>query len=103
MAGFDLPVAAIREQAASALHVIVQLARLSDGSRRVTHVTEVAGMEGHLVTLQDIFAFRQEGIAPDGKVIGELRATGIRPRFAERIKSFGVDLDEDVFETSRWN
>ncbi len=103
MAGFDLPVAAIREQAASALHVIVQLARLSDGSRRVTHVTEVAGMEGHLVTLQDIFAFRQEGIAPDGKVIGELRATGIRPRFAERIKSFGVDLDEDLFETSRWN
>jgi pilus assembly protein CpaF len=103
MAGFDLPVAAIREQIASALHVIVQLARLSDGTRRVTNVTEVAGMEGHLVTLQDIFVFRQTGIDANGKVLGELKATGIRPQFADRLHSFGIDLSEDTFNASRWS
>jgi pilus assembly protein CpaF len=102
MAGFDLPIAAIREQIASALHVIVQLARLSDGTRRVVNVTEVAGLEGHLVTLQDIFVFRQSGIDPEGKVLGELRATGIRPSFTDRLHAFGINLGEDVFNTSRW-
>ncbi|MGE5596923.1 MAG: CpaF family protein [Hyphomicrobiales bacterium] len=102
MAGFDLPVAAIREQVASALHVIVQIARLADGSRRVVNVTEVAGMEGNLVTLQDVFAFRQTGISPEGKVIGEMKATGIRPRFAERLQSFGFSIDEDIFNTGKW-
>src|SRR5262245_17491975 len=74
MAGVELPVAAIREQIASALHLIIQLARLTDGTRRVVNVTEVAGLEGHLVTLQDIFVFRQHGIDANGKVLGEMRA-----------------------------
>lgn len=102
MAGFDLPVSAIREQISSALHVIVQLARLSDGTRRVVNVTEISGLEGHLVTLQDIFVFRQTGIDPSGKVLGSLKATGIRPQFADRLHAFGIELGEDVFNTTRW-
>ena len=102
MAGFELPVAAIREQMASALHLIIQIARLSDGTRRVVHVTEVAGMEGPLITLQDIFAFRQKGIGPDGRVVGELRATGLRPRFADRIRTYGIELGEEIFDVGRW-
>jgi pilus assembly protein CpaF len=103
LAGFDLPIAAIREQIASALHLVVQLSRLADGTRRVVAVTEVAGLEGHLVTLQDIFVFRQTGIDATGKVLGTLRATGIRPKFVERLHSFGVDLERDIFETARWS
>jgi pilus assembly protein CpaF len=102
MASLDLPVAAIREQMASALHVIVQITRLSDGTRRITNVTEIAGMEGPLVSLQDIFTFRQTGIDADERVHGELRATGVRPRFADRLEAFGVGIHEDIFQTSRW-
>jgi pilus assembly protein CpaF len=102
MAGFDLPVAAIREQMASALHVIVQLARLSDGSRRIVSVTEVAGMEGPTVTLQEIFQFKQTGIDAQGNVLGDLHPTGIRPRFAEKFQAFGINLGDDVFGAGRW-
>ncbi len=92
MAGFDLPVKAIREQIASALHLIVQLDRLSDGSRRVTKVCEVVGMEGQVVTLQDIFDFAHN---PAGG--GELRPTGIRPQFSQRLAAVGIDLDPAMF------
>jgi pilus assembly protein CpaF len=102
MAGFDLPVTAIREQMASALHVIVQLARLSDGTRKVVNLTEVAGMEGPIITLQDIFVFRQTGIGPDGKVLGTLNPTGLRPKFADKFLAFGIDLGEEVFDGGRW-
>jgi pilus assembly protein CpaF len=102
MAGFDLPVVVIREQMAAALHLVVQLSRLSDGSRRVVQVSEVAGMEGPLISLQDIFAFRQTGIDRQGHVEGELKATGIRPRFADRIQAFGLALGEDIFNVARW-
>jgi pilus assembly protein CpaF len=102
MAGFDLPVLAIREQMASALHVIIQLARLSDGSRRVVAVTEVAGMEGQIITLQDIFQFRQTGIGADGQVLGQLRSTGIRPKFADKFETFGIHLPDDTFGAQRW-
>jgi pilus assembly protein CpaF len=102
MAGFDIPVHVVREQIASAIHVIVQLTRLVDGSRKIVQVTEVAGMEGALVTLQDIFTFRQTGLTPEGKVQGAMRATGIRPRFAERLKSFGIELPEALFNLGRW-
>jgi pilus assembly protein CpaF len=102
MAGFELPVMVIREQIASAIHVIVQLARLVDGSRRIVQITEVSGMEGSMVSLQDIFVFRQTGIDPDGRVLGELKATGIRPKFADRLKAFGMDLPEDIFNVRRW-
>jgi len=103
MSGFELPVMVIREQMASALHVIVHLNRLVDGTRKVVQLTEVSGMEGNLVTLQDIFIYRQTGIDPQGRVVGELRATGIRPKFADRLHAFGMDLSEDIFDVKRWS
>lgn len=99
MANLDLPDRAIREQMASALHLIVQLARFTDGVRRVTHVTEVTGMEGQIVTLQDLFRFRQTGITPEGKIEGQIEPTGIRPVFAERFESSGVTLPPELFMT----
>jgi pilus assembly protein CpaF len=93
MAGFDLPVRAIREQIAAALHLIVQMARFSDGRRRVTGITEITGREGDTVTTQDIFVFRQEGLDADGKVIGSLRPTGIVPTFADEFARAGYPLD----------
>jgi pilus assembly protein CpaF len=102
MAGFDLPVHVIREQMASAFHVIVQLTRHGDGMRRVVQLAEVAGMEGPLVTLQDVFAFKQTGIDSSGRVMGELRATGIRPRFADRLSTSGIDLADETFNIARW-
>lgn len=102
MAGFELPIAVIREGMASAFHLIIQISRMVDGTRRVVSVTEVAGMEGPLVTLQDIFIYRQTGIDTNGRVLGELKATGIRPKFADRLQAFGVNLTEDIFNVSRW-
>jgi pilus assembly protein CpaF len=97
MAGLDLPVRAIREQMASAIHVIIQIARLSDGTRKITHVSEISGMEGQLVTMQDVFRFQQTGIDTDGRVLGEFRTTGIRPRFAENFEVAGINLPVDLF------
>jgi len=103
MAGFDLPERAIREQIASALDVIVQMSRFIDGVRRVTHITEVVGMEGHVITLQDIFRFQQEGITAEGKVVGKLRATGIRPTFSYKFDLAGIKLPPDLFvEEKAW-
>jgi pilus assembly protein CpaF len=102
MAGFELPISAIREQMASALHLIIQIARLSDGSRRITHLTEVAGMEGNLVTLQDIYAFKQQGIDADGKVLGAIQSTGIRPQFADQLEAFGFKMGFEMFTPGRW-
>jgi pilus assembly protein CpaF len=102
MAGFDMPINAIREQMASAFDVIIQISRLSDGSRKVVSLTEVAGMEGPRISLQDVFAYKQQSIGPDGKVIGELAATGIRPQFADRIRAFGIELGEETFDIGRW-
>jgi pilus assembly protein CpaF len=97
MAGLDLPSRAIREQIASAIHVIIQIARLSDGSRKVTAVSEVDGMEGQVITMQDIFKFEQTGIDSEGRVKGHFRSTGIRPKFAERFESLGVSLAPNLF------
>jgi pilus assembly protein CpaF len=97
MAGLDLPMKAIREQMASAIHVIVQIARLPDGSRRVTHVSEIVGMEGDVVTMQDLFRFEQHGIDADGRVLGIFRGTGIRPKFAEKFEVAGIHLPPDMF------
>jgi pilus assembly protein CpaF len=102
MAGFELPVVVIREQMASALHVIIHLARLSDGTRKVVSLTEVSGLEGSLVTLQDVFVFRQTGVGPEGKAQGEMQPTGIRPKFTDRLRAYGLDLSEDVFDVGRW-
>jgi len=93
MAGFDLPVRAIREQIVSALHLIVQIARFADGRRRLIQITEITGREADTITTQDLFVFRQEGIDADGKVLGELEATGIMPTFADVFAVSGVKLD----------
>ncbi len=98
MTGITLPNRAMREYISSALDVLIQQARLSDGTRKVIRVTEVVGMEGDLVTLQDIFVFEQKGIDKEGRVVGRHRATGIRPRFMERLKAMGVELPERAFD-----
>ena len=97
MAGMDLPVRAIREQIASAVDLIVQQSRLKDGSRRITHITEVIGMEGDVITLQDIFVFRQRGKDDKGKILGEVVPTGIKPKFAEKFESYGIMIPSDLF------
>lgn len=97
MAGMDLPVRAIREQIASAVDLIVQQSRLRDGSRKVTHLTEVQGMEGDIITLQDIFVFDQTGCDDKGKVIGRYKPTGIRPKFLEKLSSNGINLPNETF------
>jgi pilus assembly protein CpaF len=99
MANANMGVRAIRQQVASAVDMFVQVARFSDGTRRLTHVTEVTGMEGELVTLQDLFTFRKEGLTEQGRVRGAFAATGIRPKFYERLVSCGLDLPPDIFES----
>ncbi|HET9769625.1 MAG TPA: CpaF family protein [Acidimicrobiia bacterium] len=97
MAGMDLPVRAIREQMASAIDLIVQLTRLRDGSRRVTHVSEVQGMEGDIIVLQDLFLFDfAMGVDPDGRFRGTLKSTGIRPKFAEKLTDHGIRLGPEL-------
>ncbi|MBC7104481.1 MAG: CpaF family protein, partial [Firmicutes bacterium] len=100
MAGMDLPVRAIREQIASAIDLIVHQSRMKDGSRRITHVTEVQGLEGQVVLLQDLFVFRQTGVH-QGRVLGEFAATGIRPRFTERLEARGIVLPPEIFLVAR--
>ncbi|MGQ9572425.1 MAG: CpaF family protein [Dehalococcoidia bacterium] len=99
MANLDLPVRAIREQISSALHLILQISRFRDGSRRITYVTEVSGMEGEVITLQDIFRFEQKGVDEHGRVVGQLQATGIRPTFAEGFRQAGIVVPEGFFQT----
>ena len=98
MAGMDLPIRAIREQLASAIDLIVHIHRLRDGTRRVTHVTEVVGMEGDVITLQDIMLFDYGmGVDEDGHYGGYLKATGIRPAFSEHLNNYGIELPADLF------
>jgi len=98
MANLDLPMRAIREQMASALHLILQISRFRDGGRRVTYITEVSGMEGEIVTLQDIFRFEQKGIDEHGRIVGRLQSTGIRPSFAEGFAQAGIVPPEGLFQ-----
>lgn len=97
MAGMDLPITAIREQIASAVGLIIQQSRFHDGSRKVTYITEITGMESGLIQMQDIFRFQQEGISPEGKVLGHYVATGAIPEFYETLKRNGTDLDLSIF------
>lgn len=101
MAGLDLPVRAIREQIASAIRFFIQQNRFSCGSRKITHITEVTGMEGDVIQLQDIFLFKQEGFGSDGKVKGKHVATGAIPDFYQDLKSRGLDIDLSVFQAGR--
>jgi pilus assembly protein CpaF len=97
MAGMELPVRAIREQISSAIDLIVQTSRLRDGSRKIVQVTEVQGMEGDVITLQDIFVFEQQGVDEAGKIQGRFYATGIRPKFMDRLEAAGVRLGPELF------
>ena len=101
MAGMDLPLRAIREQISSAIDVIIQITRLKDGTRRVTHVTEVQGMEGDIVTLQDAFVFDYSaGVDEAGRLLGHAVATGVRPRFADKFRDLGIPLSPSVFRAN---
>ncbi|SHM42636.1 pilus assembly protein CpaF [Caldanaerovirga acetigignens] len=100
MAGVDLPVRAIREQIASAIDLIIHQSRLKDGSRRITSIVEVQGMEGDVIVLQDLFTFRQTGVGEDGKVKGVFEATGVLPKFMDRFEAYGLNLPREVFFTS---
>jgi pilus assembly protein CpaF len=97
MANLDLPVRAIRDQIASAIHLVIQLSRLSDGSRRITHCTEVVGMEQDVITMHDIFVFEQRGVDENGKVIGEITPSGIRPVCADKLERHGFALPPEIF------
>ena len=97
-AAANMTLNSIRQQIASAVHLIVQVARLTDGSRRVISITEITGMEGNVVTLQDIFVFEKRGLAQDGRVLGRFAATGIRPKFYEKLLSAGIRLRPDLFD-----
>ena len=98
MANSGMQMTSIRQQIASSIHLFVQAARMSDGSRRVTAVTEVDGMEGQTITLQDLFTFEKLGLNQEGKVLGRFRSTGIRPKFAEKLISQGIGLSAEIFE-----
>jgi len=98
MAGFDLPLKPIRQQFASAINVIVQAQRLTGGPRKIVGISEVSGMEGDVITMQDLFLFEQEGIDHTGRAYGRFVATGIRPQFMERLRTAGTDLDPGIFE-----
>jgi pilus assembly protein CpaF len=96
MAGMELPVRAIREQVSSAIDLIVHQERMRDGSRKVTFVTEVSGMEGDVITTTDLFVFEQTGLE-NGKVLGHMRPTGLRPKFMEKIEAAGIHLPPSIF------
>jgi pilus assembly protein CpaF len=102
MSGMELPTRAIREQIGAAIHLIVQTARMSDGSRKVTGITELSGMEGERITMQDLFVYTQTGIDPKGKVTGFMNTTGSVPTFLEEFKTRGLTLDMDIFNPRFW-
>jgi pilus assembly protein CpaF len=97
MAGLNLPEKGMRQQIASAINVVVQVARMTDGTRKIVSISEITGMEGDVITMQDIFVFEREGIGGQGQVLGQFRATGIRPRFTERLKAYGIELPVALF------
>jgi len=101
MAGLNLPTKAMRQQISSAITAVIHVSRLTDGKRKVTSIQEITGMEGDIVTMQEIFVFEQTGVAPDGIVLGSFRATGIRPRFIDRLRTRGVAISDDIFDPTR--
>ena len=102
MAGMELPLKAIRQQISGALDVIVQQARLKDGTRKITNITEVQGLEGDVVVLQDIFIYQQQGVDKNGKILGRMVSTGIRPKFYERLETSGIHIPASIFNVEEW-
>jgi pilus assembly protein CpaF len=98
MSGIDLPLKAIRSQIASAINVVVQVQRMSDGKRRMISISEITGMEGEVVAMQEIFKFSREGVDEDGTIVGNYIATGIRSKFMERYRQWGIKLPQDLFD-----
>ena len=98
MAGLDLPARAIKEQLASALHLVLQLVRFSDGTRKVVKLSEITGMEGNTIVMHDVLVFEQKGVDQQGRVVGQFRATGVRPMFAQRFKLSGIELPPGIFD-----
>jgi pilus assembly protein CpaF len=103
MSGLDIPLLPIRRQIASAINLVVHLSRLTDGSRKVTHITEIAGMEMDVITMSDIFKYEQTGVGPDGKILGALKATGLRPMFTPRLEVVGYKLRGEIFGAGSGN
>jgi pilus assembly protein CpaF len=105
MANLNLPEKAVRKQIASAVTLVLQVCRFSDGMRRLTHISEITGMEDDVVSMQDVFLFEKHGVSPDGRTQGTFTATGIRPKFAEKLTASGITLPANLFEqtTRRWN
>jgi pilus assembly protein CpaF len=97
MADLNLPDKAVRTQISSAIDIVVQISRMSDGTRRVKQIAEVVGMEGDVITMQDIFKYEQTGVDEDGKVLGRLRPTGIRPKCMDRLRTHGFEMAADAF------
>jgi pilus assembly protein CpaF len=100
MASSNLNVRSIRQQVASAIDLFVQVSRMSDGTRKVTYITECVGMEGELVTTQDIFVFERIGVTPEGRITGRFRPTGVRPKFSERLKAAGIEFSTQLFQNA---
>jgi len=100
MANLNLPERALRQQISSAITIVIQVSRMSDGTRRVTHLVEITGMDEDVVSMQDIFLFEKRGVGPGGHVLGQFSATGIRPKFAEKLKASGIILPASMFEHS---
>jgi pilus assembly protein CpaF len=98
MGSMNLPERAMRQQIASAIQLVIQQSRMSDGTRKVTSISEITGMEGDVITMQEVFTFEKLGVTPEGKVIGRFRATGVRPKICERLKASGIHLPSDMFE-----
>ena len=101
MAGVNLTPRAIRQQITSAVTVVVQVSRLTDGARKLVSLQEITGMEGDIISMQEIFRFEQTGVDAEGRVQGQFCATGVRPRFTERLKTFGAAVGEDAFDPDR--
>ena len=100
MANLNLPEKAVRKQMASAIAIVIQVSRFNDGSRRVTHISEITGMEEDVISMQDIFIFERQGVSADGRVLGRFVATGVRPKFAEKLKASGISVPASYFEHS---
>jgi len=105
MANLNLPEKAVRKQIASAVTLVLQVSRFSDGTRRLTHISEITGMEDDVVSMQDVFVFEKQGVSPEGRTLGAFTATGIRPKFAEKLAASGINLPSNMFEqtTRLWN
>jgi pilus assembly protein CpaF len=105
MANLNLPEKAVRKQIASAVTLVLQVSRFNDGTRRLTHISEITGMEDDVVSMQDVFLFEKRGVSPDGRTLGAFTATGIRPKFAEKLAASGINLPANLFEQTarRWN